>query len=266
MDELLQQKKKGSLTTSPSSNPLTKSEYNRLAPNKAIQQQRSPNKVIEPKYLTRDEHLYKQTPKRLVPTREKPATTYYTKRDTVSVPMIMPMSVTAPVPVPAPASVLEQRHPKPSYVRSFVSEPIRDIPSSMFGYNHTIEEQLAPRMTRKQGGGFSNYINTPRSSRNRSDTTSSSSSEEPYEEEPLFINRTSQLLHHYNTITKPVESQNYASIPSGHYSSPVIKHRYSVPNNRHIQGEHQETEYRSLSSRISRVLFLIHVLLLVMAY
>lgn len=116
-------------------------------------------------------------------------------------------------------------------------------------------------MTRKTGGAFSNYRNTPKSDRNRSDTTSSSSSEELYEEEPLFTNRTSQLLHHnkndYNTETKTLDFQNYSAIPSGHYSSPILHHRYSVPNNRFLQGEHQEVEYKSISSRTSKVSLLL---------
>lgn len=90
----------------PSSNPpLMKSEYNRSAPNKAIHQQRSPNRIIEPKYNTRDEYLYKQIPKRLITNREKPTTYYNTKRQLETVPAI------------------EHRHLNPIYVKSFVPEP-----------------------------------------------------------------------------------------------------------------------------------------------
>ncbi|KAI7893332.1 uncharacterized protein EV154DRAFT_479342 [Mucor mucedo] len=158
----------------------------------------------------------------------------------MSMSMPMPISVPVPVPVsmpaptPAPPPVLEKRQLKPSYVRAFVPEL-------------EPEEQPAPRMLRKQGGGFSNYKSTPRNDRRRSETNSSSSSEEPYEEEPIITNRVSQLLHHYNTTTKHNDSQNYATVPSGHYSSPMINHRYSVPNNRYFQGEPQET----VSSRVS---------------
>lgn len=107
MEDLLQQKKKTSL------NPrtLTKSEYNNNRP----KQQRSPNKITEPKFITREDYLDKQTPKRVLTSREKPLTTYYTKRDTISIPM--------PIPPPAPMPILlEKRHLKPSYVRTLVPE------------------------------------------------------------------------------------------------------------------------------------------------
>lgn len=109
------------------------------------------------------------------------------------------------------------------------------------------------RLTRK--AGFNTDSKTRQRDRERSETESSSSSSE---EEEFWMQRSSQLLKNVKNDPiletlgklnpKSTQEPNY-TMPSGHYSSPILHHRYSVPNNRFLSTAEQHAfEYKSLSS------------------
>lgn len=110
-----------------------------------------------------------------------------------------------------------------------------------------------PRLTRKPR--FNTDSKTRQRDRMRSETVSSSSSSE---EEEFWMQRSSQLLKNIRNDPvqetlgklkpKSTQEQNY-TVPSGHYSSPILHHRYSVPNNSFLHtGERHAFEYKSVSS------------------
>ncbi|KAG2232438.1 hypothetical protein INT48_001914, partial [Thamnidium elegans] len=153
----------------------------------------------------------------------------------------------------------EPRLPELRYAESRLPEPrlpeLRNPEARYFEARYTEPTRLntEPRLTRKPR--FNTDSKTSQRDRMRSETVSSSSSSE---EEEFWMQRSSQLLKNIKNDPiletsgklKPKSTQepNY-TMPSGHYSSPILHHRYSVPNNRFLNaGEQHAMEYKSLSS------------------